>query len=89
MLENMLADGSLKRVMQLSFELHVDSHRKTKDYFLTLKKLEAIGFRRWFYHHRLNGYSFQCDQSYININYLKVSDFSSNSKSDLDVFQTV
>ena len=70
-LENMIADGVLKRVVQLSFEIHFDHLQNAETYFKTIKKLEELGFRRWFYHHRLNGFPFQNDQSYININYLK------------------
>ena len=69
-LSNMLADGILKNVKQLSFEVHTNTKR-IKERFKLLKKLEDLGFRRWFYHHRLNGFSFQCDQSFVNINYLK------------------
>ena len=69
-LDNMLTDGVLRNVVQLSFEIHVDNLGKVTKYFHLIKRLEGLGFRRWFYHHRLNGNPFQCDQSYVNMNYV-------------------
>ena len=73
MLKKMFEERVLDNVVQVAFELHTTPHFKPKlrEYFSILKKLEELGFRRWWYRHRLNGFPFQCDQAYINLKFLK------------------
>ena len=69
-LQNLLSDGSLKNVMQLAFEIHVDTWAKAKDYFQLIKGLETLGFHRWYCNRRFGRFLFQSDQAYINVKYI-------------------
>ena len=70
-LEQMFEDNLLSNVMQLSFEVHMADSRLLRKYVQILKKLEGLGFRRWYYYHRIGPFLYQADQSFINLRFLE------------------
>ena len=71
-LRNVIDDGTLVNVQQVTFETHVPKKSTVNhlvEYYRLIHSLEAAGFKRWFARHAGGGFWIQHDQSYINTNF--------------------